>query len=77
MGRNNADFEEGKDHIVSWTGESGTSYEQEFPTSKLRLNTDKQKAVGKYLASSPVEKPAKGSKVKWKAKDNDKDNDKD
>jgi hypothetical protein len=71
MGRNNSDFEEGKDHILSWTGDSGDSYQQEFPTSELNPDVDKQKAVGKYLASSSVEKPAKGSKVKWKAKDKD------
>ena len=33
MGRNNADFEEGKDHIVSWKMESGDNAEQKFPTS--------------------------------------------
>jgi hypothetical protein len=83
MGRNNKDFQEGKDHIVTWTGKSGDTYEQEFPTSKLAEGVDPQKAVGKHLAMyantrSPrwtaadgavLEGPAKGTKVKWKAKD--------
>lgn len=67
MGRNNADFEEGKDHIVSWEMESGDSAEQKFPTSELNPDVDKQKAVGKHLAGYGDAKPAKGSKVKWKA----------
>lgn len=71
MGRNNGDFHEGKDHTVSWTGASGTGYERTYPTSQLLPEVDKQKAVGKdiaYLSSTGVsEKPAKDSKVKWKA----------
>jgi hypothetical protein len=83
MGRNNKDFHEGKDHIVSWTGKFGDTFEQRFPTSKLAEGVDPQKAVGKHLAkyantTSPrwtnehndvLEGPAKGTKVKWKAVD--------
>jgi len=83
MGRNNKDFIAGKDHIVTWTGKSGDTYEQEFPTSKLAEGVDPQKVVGKHLGmySNPVsprwtngegnviEGPAKGTKVQWKAKD--------
>lgn len=67
MGRNNSDFQEGKDHIISWTMESGDTAEQKFPTSQLLPEVDKQKAVGKHLAKYGEAKPAKGSKVKWKA----------
>lgn len=84
MGRNNRDFHEGKDHIITWTGKSGDSFEQKFPTSKLAEGVDPQKAVGKHLAkyadtrsprwtaedgSGVLEGPAKGTKVKWKAVD--------
>ena len=78
MGRNNTDFQEGKNHIVNWTGESGAMYEQKFPTAELLPEVDKQKAVGKHLAEykatenhegNEVEGPAKGSKVKWTAVD--------
>jgi hypothetical protein len=83
MGRNNKDFVAGKDHIVTWTGKSGDTFEQEFQTSKLAKGVDPQKAVGKHIAMyantrSPrwtaadgavLEGPAKGTKVNWKAKD--------
>jgi hypothetical protein len=67
MGRNNKDFEEGKDHIVSWTMASGDTAEQKFPTSELNPDVNKQKVVGKHLAKYGEAKPAKGSKVNWKA----------
>ena len=83
MERNNKDFHEGKDHIVTWTGKFGDTFEQKFPTSKLAEGVDPQKAVGKHLAiyantrsprwtgddGSVIEGPAKGTKVKWKAVD--------
>jgi hypothetical protein len=65
MGRNNADFDEGKDHIISWQMESGDTAEQRFPS--LATGADKKKAVGKHLANYGEAKPAKGSKVNWKA----------
>ena len=67
MGRNNSDFEEGKDHVVRWITTSGDNVEQKFPTSELNPDVDKQKAVGQHLAGYGEAKPAKGSKVKWKA----------
>jgi hypothetical protein len=65
MGRNNEDFDEGKDHIISWQMESGDTAEQRFPS--LAPGADKKKAVGKHLANYGEAKPAKGSKVNWKA----------
>ncbi len=67
MGRNNADFDAGKDHVVSWQTESGDTAEQRFPS--LAAGANKKKAVGKYIAAvhgSTELKPVKGS-VKWKA----------
>lgn len=69
MGRSNASFDEGKDHTVSWKGSDGNDYSQKMQTSKLLPGVDKQKAVGKHMASqiaSGLPKPVKGS-MKWKA----------
>jgi hypothetical protein len=67
MGRSNKDFKDGKDHTLSWTTQSGDMVTQQFPTSQLNPNVDKQRAVGKHLATYGEAKPAKGSKVTWKA----------
>jgi len=67
MPRNNADFDEGKDHVVTWKMASGDTAEQRFPS--LAPGANKKKAVGKYIAAvhgNTDAKPVKGS-VKWKA----------
>jgi hypothetical protein len=66
MPRNNADFDEGKDHILTWNTASGDTVEQRFPS--LAPGVNKSKAVGKYIAAvhgNTDAKPVKGS-VKWK-----------